>query len=170
MSAEPDSRPSRARAYIALGSNLGDRRANLDAAIAALRACAGVEVRRVSSWVDTEPVGGPPGQPRFLNGAAELDTSLTARNLLRQLLAIEARYGRTREAHHGPRTLDLDLLLYGDRIIDEPDLQVPHPRMTSRRFVLEPLAEIAPQAWHPVARATIGDLLERLGRSSEPSR
>ncbi len=149
-------------AYIALGSNLGDREALLDRAIETLRRRPGVCVRRVSAWVETDPVGGPPGQPRYLNGAAELETDLSPRELLSLLLAIEQDFGRVREVPAGPRTLDLDLLLYGGRIVDEHDLVVPHPRMAGRRFVLEPLAAIAPQAWHPVERATVAELLARL--------
>lgn len=149
-------------AYIALGSNLGDRRATLDGAVAALRERPGLRVVRWSSWIETEAVGGPAGQPMFLNGAAEIETELPPRALLAVLQEIEDRFGRVRGEADGPRTLDLDLLLYGDRVIDEPGLVVPHPRMSGRRFVLEPLAEIAPAASDPVSGRTVAELLESL--------
>ena len=132
------------RAYVALGANLGDRERTLRAAVDALAAEDGIEVVAVSTLRETEPVG-VGEQPRFLNGAAELETTLTSRELLARLLAVEQRFGRVRfPGEHGPRTLDLDLLLYGDETIDEPGLALPHPRMHERRFVLEPLAELAP--------------------------
>jgi len=133
------------RAYVGLGSNLGDREGTIRAALAELDAADGVEVAAVSGLVDTEPVGYT-DQPRFLNGVAALDTDLPARRLLELLLAVETRFGRDRAAvpAQGPRTLDLDLLLYGDARIDEPGLRVPHPRLHERAFVLEPLAELAP--------------------------
>jgi 2-amino-4-hydroxy-6-hydroxymethyldihydropteridine diphosphokinase len=133
------------RAYVALGSNLGDRELTLREALDALGAESGVEVVGVSSLIETEPVGYV-DQPRFLNGVAALDTELPARALLALLLEVEGRFGRSREGvpAQGPRTLDLDLLLYGDAEIDEPGLRVPHPRMHERAFVLGPLAELAP--------------------------
>jgi 2-amino-4-hydroxy-6-hydroxymethyldihydropteridine diphosphokinase len=133
------------RAYIGLGSNLGDREATLRAAVDELGATPGVDVVVVSTLVDTEPVGYL-DQPRFLNGVAVLETSLGARGLLGALLAIEARFGRDRAAvpAQGPRTLDLDLLLYGDAEIDEEGLRIPHPRLHERAFVLGPLQEVAP--------------------------
>jgi 2-amino-4-hydroxy-6-hydroxymethyldihydropteridine diphosphokinase len=132
------------RAYVGLGANLGDRERMLRAAVDALAAEEGIEVVSVSTLRETEPVG-VGEQPRFLNGAAELETTLTARELLDRLLAVEQRFGRVRiPGEHGPRTLDLDLLLYGDEVIDEQGLTVPHPRLHERRFVLEPLAELAP--------------------------
>jgi 2-amino-4-hydroxy-6-hydroxymethyldihydropteridine diphosphokinase len=132
------------RAYVGLGANLGDRERMLRAAVDALAAEEGIEVVSVSTLRETEPVG-VGEQPRFLNGAAELETTLTARELLDRLLAVEQRFGRVRiPGEHGPRTLDLDLLLYGDEVNDEPGLTVPHPRLHERRFVLEPLAELAP--------------------------
>jgi len=155
-----------ARAWIGLGSNLGDRRATLEAAIDDLRAEDGVEVLAVSPWYETAPVG-PVEQGAFLNGAAGLRTDLPPGPLLALLSSIERRHGRDRTAGErwGPRTLDLDLLLYEDRIIDEPGLTVPHPRMAERRFVLEPLAAIAPNVVVPAAggaAVTVGGLLERL--------
>jgi 2-amino-4-hydroxy-6-hydroxymethyldihydropteridine diphosphokinase len=131
------------RAYVALGSNLGDREGTIRAALAALDAEPGVRVAGVSSLIETEPVG-VVDQPRFLNGAAALETTLGARALLDLLLAVERRFGREREAvpPQGPRTLDLDLLLYGNARISEPGLEVPHPRLHERAFVLAPLAEL----------------------------
>ena len=131
------------RVFVALGSNLGDREETLLGAVDALAAEPGIEVVAVSRFRDTDPVGYV-DQPRFLNGAAELETTLGARGLLDRLLAVELRFGRSREGvpASGPRTLDLDLLLFGDAEIDEPGLRVPHPRMHERAFVLEPLADL----------------------------
>jgi 2-amino-4-hydroxy-6-hydroxymethyldihydropteridine diphosphokinase len=152
--------------FIALGSNLGDRQEYLNHALAFLRVTAGIIVRKVSSYHETEPVGGPPGQPRYLNAAAELETDLSPEDLLLHLLDIESKLGRVRGERFGPRTIDLDLLLYGEGVYDvhtaELDLTVPHPRMHERGFVLEPLAEIAPLAVHPVLGSTIRDLLRQL--------
>jgi len=132
------------RAYVGLGANLGDRESTLRAAVVALAAEDGIEVVAFSTLRDTEPVG-LGDQPRFLNGAVELETALSAHDVLDRLLGIEQRFGRVRVAgEHGPRTLDLDLLLYGAEEIEEPGLRVPHPRLHERRFVLEPLAELAP--------------------------
>jgi 2-amino-4-hydroxy-6-hydroxymethyldihydropteridine diphosphokinase len=132
------------RAYVGLGANLGDREATIRAAVEALATEDGIEVTAVSTLRDTEPVG-VGEQPQFLNGAVALDTTLSARDLLDRLLEIEQLFGRVRIAgEHGPRTLDLDLLLFGDKAIEEPGLTVPHPRLHERRFVLEPLAELAP--------------------------
>jgi 2-amino-4-hydroxy-6-hydroxymethyldihydropteridine diphosphokinase len=132
------------RVFVGLGANLGDREGTLHAAVDALAGEEGIEVVAVSTLRETEPVG-VGGQPRFLNGVVELETTLAARELLDRLLAVEQRFGRVRvQGEHGPRTLDLDLLLYGGVEIDEPHLVVPHPRLHERRFVLEPLAELAP--------------------------
>lgn len=133
------------RAYVALGSNLGDREATLRAAVDALALEPGIELVAVSSLIDTEPVGYV-DQPRFLNGVAAVETELSARDLLAALLQLEVHFGRRRDeaVPKGPRTLDLDLLLYGDAEIAEPGLTVPHPRMHERGFVLGPLAELAP--------------------------
>jgi 2-amino-4-hydroxy-6-hydroxymethyldihydropteridine diphosphokinase len=152
-------------AYIALGSNLGDRRGMLAGAIAALASTSGVVVQKVSSFHETEPVGGPPGQGLFLNAAAVLETTLDAFALLHVLQEIEEKFGRARTVHWGERTLDLDLLLFGDQIVDTPELTVPQPRMAIRRFVLEPLAEIAPEAVDPVTKRTIVELLAALEAS-----
>jgi len=132
------------RAYVGLGANLGDRERTLLAAVDALAAAEGVEVVAFSTLRETEPVG-VDDQPHYLNGVAELETTLPPRRLLERLLEVEQRFGRVRiPGEHGPRTLDLDLLLYGESEIDEPGLTVPHPRLHERRFVLEPLAELAP--------------------------
>ena len=150
------------RAYVGLGANLGDRRRTLHAAVDALAAEDGIEVVAVSALRDTEPVG-VGEQPRFLNGVVALDTTLSARELLDRLLAVERRFGRVRVPdEHAPRTLDLDLVLYGEEEIDEPGLTVPHPRLHERRFVLEPLAELAPGLLIP-GRGDVESLLARAG-------
>ena len=132
------------RAYVGLGANLGDRERTLRAAVDALASEEGIEVVAVSTLRETEPVG-VGEQPAFLNGAVALETTLAARELLDRLLAVEQRFGRVRvPGEHGPRTLDLDLLLYGEGEIDELGLTVPHPRLHEREFVLGPLAELAP--------------------------
>ncbi len=158
--------PEHVTAFLALGSNLGDRQAFLDAAIARLRLQPGIEVDRVSSYHETDPVGGPAGQGRYLNAAAQIRTSLEPIKLLRVLLAVETQLGRVRAERFGPRTIDLDLLLYGTQVLDvhEPDCELilPHPRLHERRFVLAPLAEIAPLAVHPILQSTAKDLLARL--------
>lgn len=146
------------RAYVGLGANLGDRERTLHDAVAALDAQEGIEVVAVSTLRETEPIG-VGEQPLFLNGAAALNTTLQAPELLERLLAVEQRFGRVRiPGKHGPRTLDLDLLLYGDELIDEPGLTVPHPRLHERRFVLEPLAELDPGLVVP-GRGTVESLL-----------
>jgi 2-amino-4-hydroxy-6-hydroxymethyldihydropteridine diphosphokinase len=149
---------------IALGSNVGDRRAHLEHACRRLAAI--LTAMRVSTFIETEPEGVRP-QPRFLNGAVTGATALGAHALLDTLLAIEAERGRARPHRGAPRTLDLDLILYGDRIVEEANLQVPHPRFRERRFVLAPLAEIAPDWVDPVSGLTIERLLARLGASRE---
>ena len=132
------------RAYVGLGANLGEREAALNAAVAALDATEGIEVVAVSAFRETDPVGYL-DQPRFLNGAVAVETVLAPRELLDALLAVERSLGRTREGpRFGPRTIDLDLLLYGDGSFDEPGLTVPHPRLHERAFALEPLAELDP--------------------------
>jgi 2-amino-4-hydroxy-6-hydroxymethyldihydropteridine diphosphokinase len=129
------------RAYVGLGSNLGDREATLRRALELL--AEHVDVVAVSTLRDTDPVG-VVEQPRFLNGAACVETDLTPRELLGVLLGVERELGRERLERWGPRTIDLDLLLYGDEAVSEPGLRVPHPRLHERRFVLEPLAELDP--------------------------
>jgi 2-amino-4-hydroxy-6-hydroxymethyldihydropteridine diphosphokinase len=145
-------------AYIALGANLGDRRANIDRALALLRASPGVTVMKISSLLENPAVGGPADSPPFLNAVAEIETTLPPRDLLARLLEIERQLGRERREKWDPRLIDLDLILYGDEILDDPDLKIPHPLMHTRRFVLDPLKEIAPGAVHPVLKQRIADL------------
>ncbi|MBI4171233.1 MAG: 2-amino-4-hydroxy-6-hydroxymethyldihydropteridine diphosphokinase [Actinobacteria bacterium] len=150
-----------ARAHVGLGANLGEREETLRRALELLAETAGTEVVAVSSFRETDPVGYL-DQPRFLNGAAALETSLSPRELLDALLAVERELGRTRGgARFGPRTVDLDLLLYGDAQLDEPGLTLPHPRLHERRFALEPLAELDPELVVP-GRGRVVDLLSEL--------
>ncbi len=153
-------------AYIALGSNMGDRAANLQQALTLLGERAGIQVKRVSSLHETAPVGGPPGQGRYLNAAAELTTTLSAPELLQALHGIEQKLGRVRGEKDGPRTLDLDLLFYGQEIIElkeaDLDLVVPHPRLHERLFVLEPLAEIGAAVVHPRLCQSVAEMLGTL--------
>jgi 2-amino-4-hydroxy-6-hydroxymethyldihydropteridine diphosphokinase len=150
------------RAAIALGSNLGDREAHLAFAVRKLSAM--LSNLRQSRWYDTDPVGVPTAQPRYLNGVVVGDTTLGARELLTALLAIEREAGRTRPSALAPRTLDLDLIVYGNQRIQEPGLVVPHPRFRERLFVLEPLAELAPDLVDPVSGQSISELLAQAKR------
>jgi 2-amino-4-hydroxy-6-hydroxymethyldihydropteridine diphosphokinase len=151
-----------ARAFVALGSNLGDRRALLEFAVAQLRTSAGIEVLAVSPVYETDPVGGPP-QGAYLNAAVALRTALAPRALLERLLAIEALAGRERGAvRDAPRRLDLDLLCYGDLVLDEPGLTLPHPRLHERAFALVPLADLAPELVHPVLGESVARLAARV--------
>jgi 2-amino-4-hydroxy-6-hydroxymethyldihydropteridine diphosphokinase len=149
------------RAYLGLGSNLGDRREHLGTAVALLGTRRGVAVVRTSSVYETDPVGPP--QPDFLNAVAEVDTTLSARKLLDACLGVEAEMGRVRQERWGPRVIDIDVLLYGDERIEEPDLIVPHARMFDRAFVLVPLAELAPDVVMPDGRTVIEASREAVG-------
>lgn len=149
------------RVAIALGSNVGDRRGHLDYAVAALgRLLTNVSVSR---YYDTVPVGGSGPQAMYLNAAAVGDSALAPRALLDALLAIEQERGRERPYVNAPRTLDLDLILVGGVVVDEPGLMVPHPRFRDRRFVLEPLAAVAPELRDPVSGKTVAELLSAAG-------
>ncbi|HKW64221.1 MAG TPA: 2-amino-4-hydroxy-6-hydroxymethyldihydropteridine diphosphokinase [Candidatus Acidoferrum sp.] len=154
--------------YLSLGSNLGDREKNLQTAIAAL-ADAKVRVMRISSFYETEPVD-LREQPWFLNCAVQAETELSPPDLLRALHGIESSLGSRKLVAKGPRLMDMDILLYGDETIDTPELQVPHPRMLQRRFVLVPLAEIAPSLKHPSWNGTATELLAKAPDPSEVRR
>jgi len=160
------------RIFLGLGSNLGDRSANLRAAVSHLRK-AGVHPTRSSSCYETEPVG-PQDQGKFLNAVIEVRSSLEPRELLDLCKEIERRLGRQPTIRWGPRLIDIDILLWGDRVIDEPDLRVPHPEMPNRAFVLAPLDEIAPEVYNIACGCTVHELAIQLGdvtgveRSSEP--
>jgi 2-amino-4-hydroxy-6-hydroxymethyldihydropteridine diphosphokinase len=146
------------RAYLGLGANLGDREATIRSALELLGRDGAVDVVAVSTLRDTDPVG-LVDQPRFLNGVAVVETRLSPRELLDLMLAVERELGRTRAGpRFGPRTIDLDLLVYGDEMVDEPGLTVPHPRLAERQFALEPLAELEPDLVVP-GRGRVSDLL-----------
>ena len=157
--------PASVTAYVALGSNLGDRASNIRTAVLMLDKLEHVRVTRVSTLFENPAVGGAPDAPAFLNAAAEVETSLDASRLLRRLLEVERALGRQRRERWAPREIDLDLLLYDDQIIGAPGLSVPHPLMHERVFVLKPLAEIAPQVLHPIHKKTIAELRENVLRA-----
>jgi 2-amino-4-hydroxy-6-hydroxymethyldihydropteridine diphosphokinase len=153
------------RAYVGLGANLGDRESTIRRALALLGERPGVEIVLVSTFRETAPVGFL-DQPPFLNGAAMLETTLDPEGLLAELLAVELELGRERSGpRYGPRTIDLDLLVYGEKIVDRPGLRVPHPRLHERSFALEPLAEIDPELVIP-GRGTVTEALARLDSDS----
>jgi len=149
----------RETAYLSLGSNLGDRAANLRAAVAQLDAAG--RLLAVSAWYETQPLD-VPDQPWFLNCVAAIETDKTPRQLLQLALRVEAAMGRLRLRDKSARNIDIDVVLFGDRIVDEPGLKIPHPAMHQRRFVLEPLVEIAPEARHPELGKTARELLAAL--------
>ena len=146
-------------AYLSLGSNVGERRANLERALAQLAELG--EVKAVSSFYETEPVERT-DQPWFLNCVVALETELMPKQLLARLLAIEKSMGRKRAPGKGPRGIDIDIVLFGSSVVDTPGLTVPHPAMHARRFVLEPLAEIAPEVRHPVFKRTVREMRDAL--------
>ena len=148
------------RAFLGMGSNLGDSRRMLRDAVDAL----GDRVVAVSPVYETEPVGGPPGQQDYLNLVVELDTDQTPRQLLGLCRRLEAAAGRVREERWGPRTLDVDVLLVGELRVDEPDLVVPHPRMHERRFVMAPLADVAPELVPPDWQDRVAGSVRRVGK------
>jgi len=154
-------RRNREMCWLGLGANLGSRSDNLREAIRRIAALENTRVWAVSKFHETEPVG-VIGQPRFLNAAAAICTSLEPEELLEKLLGIEVAMGRTRTVRWGPREIDIDILLYGERVIDGPRLSVPHPEMHGRAFVLGPLSEIAPRALHPVLGRTVDELRRAL--------
>jgi 2-amino-4-hydroxy-6-hydroxymethyldihydropteridine diphosphokinase len=151
-----------ARCLIGCGSNLGDRREQLDRAVELLRSMPGVSFQAVSRFRETRPVGGPSGQPAFLNGACLIETDLPAGDVLAMLMAVENTLHRDREARWAARTIDLDLLLYDDLVVDSDALTLPHPRMATRRFVLEPSAEIAADLPFPLGDCRVRDLLDNI--------
>jgi 2-amino-4-hydroxy-6-hydroxymethyldihydropteridine diphosphokinase len=155
-------------AYLALGSNVGDRAHLLHDAIARIKKTPGIEFVRVSAFLENPAVGGPADAPPFVNAAAEVRTTLGSHALLHDLLEIERSLGRTRREKWAPRKIDLDILLYGDHIISSDELVVPHPLMHERRFVLQPLAEIAPDVVHPTLQMTIAGLLQNINAASRP--
>lgn len=151
-------------AYLSLGSNLGDRAANLQTSILKLNRLG--NVLKISSIYETEPLD-LHDQPWFLNCIVELDTDLTPHQLLAGIQSIEQELSRQRTIPKGPRTLDIDIVLFGNSVVSDCELQIPHPAIHLRRFVLEPLSEISPEAFHPLARKTARELLAELSRSGE---
>jgi 2-amino-4-hydroxy-6-hydroxymethyldihydropteridine diphosphokinase len=157
--------PTEVTAYLAFGANLGDRKKNIRAALEILGNLDGIEVRHVSSFLENPAVGAGPEAPPFINAAAKITTTLGSHALLHRTLQIEQQLGRVRREKWEPRIIDIDLLLYGDEIISSQELVIPHPLMHERRFVLQPLAEIAPEAVHPVLQMTVAGLLQNLDRN-----
>lgn len=151
-------------AYIGLGSNMGRRKKNVAAALNALETTREIEVIQVSGLYETDPVGGPEDQPSFINAVAHLKTTLSPERLLAVCINIEESLGRKREIRWGPRTIDLDLLIYDEEIRATPELILPHPLMHERRFVMEPLVEISPNLVHPMLGQTAAEILEALPR------
>jgi 2-amino-4-hydroxy-6-hydroxymethyldihydropteridine diphosphokinase len=152
------------RAYVGLGSNLGDRAAHLLLGLSALSRLPKTHLLRLSPVYETDPVGPP--QPPYLNMVAELETELSPKGLLAEMLRVEKALGRERRERWGPRTLDLDLLLYGDLVLEEAGLSVPHPRLHERAFVLVPLLDLLPEGRHPLLGQSFAELLASLDASS----
>jgi len=146
--------------YIGVGSNLGNRSRNIDEAIEFLDGHREIFVNRISSIYQTDPQGGPAGQEKFLNGVVEIRTSLHPISLLRELKIIEKRLKREETVKDGPRTIDLDILAYGDRVMERPGLSIPHPRLTNRNFVLRGFCQIAPDYMHPLLKKSVKELYE----------
>ena len=155
-----------ATVFVGIGTNLGDRQANIDRALELLKENEDIEIMAVSKIIETEPVDGPP-QGSFLNGILKIKTDLLPLELLSQLKMVERRLGRVKKEQNGPRTMDLDILFYDDVVIvDGKSLQIPHPRMHERSFVLEPLSEIAPDFIHPRLKKSVKALLDELLNAS----
>lgn len=162
MPSAPEENRNEVTAYVALGANLGDRQANLRDAIALLARTPGVRLTATSRFLENPAVGGPPTSPPFLNAVARLQTTLSPQALLDELLGIEQVLGRVRRERWDPRLIDLDLLIHGDLTMSTPTLTLPHPRLHERRFVLQPLAEIAPGLILPGQEQTVEELLEKV--------
>ena len=161
-----DNKPETHTAYIGIGSNLGDRFSYCRGALTLLNQRNGIEVTRVSRWYESDALIGdsPSGQPPYINAAARLNTSLSPESLISVLIAVESSSGRPHPRPKGePRTIDLDLLLYDDLVLDTPALTIPHPQMTKRMFVLAPMCDIAPQLVHPVIGRSLSQLMATLG-------
>lgn len=151
------------KSYIAIGSNLGDKNKLVNDAVQSINELPNSNVLRISNWHETEPVGLPVGAKNFLNGVVEVNSDLSAHELMTALLEIEKMMGRVRnKTGYESRTIDLDLLLYGNQIIDMPDLKLPHPRMTERLFVMKPLCELCPDLIIPGIELSVSDILHHL--------
>ena len=151
-----------ARVYLGIGSNLGKREENIRGALSILDDTDGITVRKISSCYETEPVGPVTGQDDFYNVAAEIETTLSPGQVLAHINLVEQHLGRLRGERWGPRTIDIDILLWEDMVVDEDELTIPHPEMVRRAFVLTPLAEIAPEVIHPTAQRSIAELASQL--------
>lgn len=152
--------------YIAMGSNVGKRRQHLIHAIEAMEKIREFHYPRISQIYETSPVGGPAKQGKYLNAVLEIETLLTPQEVLKHLLAIEKKLGRKRSVKNAPRTIDLDLLLYEGKVIEEPGLTLPHPRLHERLFVLKPLCDLAPELIHPILKKKLKELLKSIGQSA----